>query len=57
VKKFNEKLQMIFMAAAYAESGEFNTAREIIEDEKAMRLRHEKKLVMRTGDRAPGARF
>lgn len=57
MKKFSEKIQMFFMAAAFAESGEFNTAREIIEDKKTLKLRDEKKLVMRTRVSSPRARL
>ncbi len=51
MKNFNEKVQMFFAAAAFAEAGEFNTAREIMEYKKTIKLRDEKKLEMRTRPR------
>jgi hypothetical protein len=40
MKGFNEKWQRIFMAAAFAEEGEFETAREVLR-EKTKELKRE----------------
>ncbi len=51
MKNFNEKIQMFFAAAAFAEAGEFDTAKEIMQYKKTIKLRDEKKLEMRTRPR------
>ena len=54
MKKLLKKLEDVYAAAAYAEAGEAETAREIMREEKRPQKREQIKQRPRTQLRAPG---
>lgn len=56
MKKFMEKLEDVFAAAAFAEAGEHDTAREMLKDQKRVQKRDTVDSRPRKQMRAPGAK-